>query len=76
MKSRITKSEAQAFRGRWETINAAERDELRTTSIAHKFQQLVALMASARALGWTGAPPSEEAQVRNRWKRLRQAYGG
>lgn len=74
MKHRITKAEAQAFKGRWEAVNAAERAELRTISVTQKFRQLAALMASVEELGWTEALASEEAEVRNRWNQLRQRY--
>lgn len=75
MKSRITKAEARAFRERWEAINAAEQEELRTTSVAHKLRQLAALMASAERLGWTEALTAEENEVRDRWNQLRRIYG-
>lgn len=75
MKSRITKAEARAFRERWEAINAAEQEELRTTSVAHKLRQLAALMASAEGLGWTEALTAEENEVRDRWNQLRRIYG-
>lgn len=72
MKSRLTKTEAQAFKTRWEAVNAAEREELRTTPIARKFQQLAALMASVSQFGWADKLAEEETEVRDRWNRLRR----
>jgi hypothetical protein len=31
---RLIKGEAQAFKQRWEAVNAAEREELRSTTVA------------------------------------------
>jgi hypothetical protein len=72
--SRLTKAGAQAFRKRWVAVNAAEREELVTTPIDHKFHQLAALMTSAEKLGWTETLASEESQVRDRWTKLRRLY--
>lgn len=74
MKGRITKAEARAFRRRWKAANAAEIEELRSTPISQKFRQLAALMASAKQLGWTKTLEKEEADVRDRWNRLRRAF--
>ena len=67
----LTREEAQAFKRRWEIVNTAEREELGSTPVAHKFRQLAALMASAATLGWTETLSAEEDQVRKRWARLR-----
>lgn len=74
MKGRMTESEARAFRARWEMVNRAELEELRTTSMAEKARQLVALMESAEELGWQERQGSEEVEVRERWNELRRAY--
>jgi len=75
MKNRITSAEAKSFRKRWKAVNAAEREELINTPIMHKLLQLAALMASAEPMGWTGALAAEEAEVRDRWSRLRKVLG-
>jgi hypothetical protein len=56
-------------------VNATERDELQLTSLEQKLGQLAALMASAEAMGWKEALASEEAEVRDRWNRLRAIFG-
>ncbi len=75
MKRRLKPSEARAFRERWRIVNAAEREELQATPPEIKLRQLAALMASVAQLGWTEALAAEEAEVRERWNRLRRAYG-
>jgi len=74
MKNRITKSEAKAFRTRWKIVNNAEREELRSMPVIEKFNQLVALMSSVGAMGWTKALTAEDREVRNRWSKLRRYY--
>ena len=71
---RLTKGEAQAFKRRWQVVNAAEKDELASMPVADKFRQVAALLASAVTLGWTGAEGVE--LVRERWARLRKEYHG
>jgi hypothetical protein len=73
MKCRITREEARAFRRRWEAVNAAEREELRAMSMEDKLRQLAALMASRELFSWTDEMRDEEAEVRERWNRLRKA---
>ncbi len=70
----ISRGEAQAFKRRWEAVNAAERGELATTPLADKLHQVAALLASAQKLGWTEALAAEENLVRERWARLRRNY--
>jgi hypothetical protein len=43
---------------------------------AVKFRQLAALRASVDQLAWSEALAAEEAEVRERWRRLREAYHG
>jgi transcriptional regulator with XRE-family HTH domain len=69
---RLTRKEAQAFKRRWEAVNAAEKEELASTSAADKFRQVAALLASAGHLGWIEAKAAEEDLVRQRWVRLRK----
>jgi len=71
---RLTKGEAQAYKKRWETVNAAENEELASTPVADKFRQVAALLASAGKLGWTETLVAEDEQVRDRWARLRKEY--
>ena len=68
---RLTKNEARAFKQRWDAVNAAERQELASTSVAQIFRQLEAFFASARQLGWTDLT-AEDDGVWERWARLRK----
>ena len=68
----LTKAAALAFKSRWAAVNAAEREELASTPMAHKFRQLGVLLAMARRFGWTAATEAEEGLVRDRWARLRR----
>jgi len=56
----------------WEVVNAAEREELRTTPVAYKLQQLASLMASAREFGWIDTLAGEKTEVRDRKMRTEE----
>ncbi len=73
-KKQLTKKDADAFRKRWELVNTAEIEELRRTSVTKKLQQLSSLMLSVKELNWQEPLSEGEAEVRERWNRLRVAY--
>ncbi len=68
--------EIRAFAKRWQQVAAQERQELRSTSPLRKFDQLAALMESARRLDWQTTDAAEIEAVRERWKRLQVLYSG
>lgn len=70
----ISKKEALAFRKRWRRVNAHEIEEMRAASLELKWQQFNSLLALGRELGWTEELRKGEAEVRERWVRLRKAY--
>jgi hypothetical protein len=72
----LTKAEARAFRERWGRVNAREAEELRSTPLKVKLQQFNTLLAWAHQLGWSEALSEGEAEVRQRWARLRKACRG
>jgi hypothetical protein len=72
----LTKAEASAFRERWRRVNAREEEELRSTSVEVKLQQFNTLLGWAHQFGWAAALSEGEAEVRQRWARLRKAYRG
>ena len=76
MASQLSKAEARAFRKRWQRVNAREEEELRSTPLEVKWQQFNTLLAWAHQLGWAAALGEGEAEVRQRWARLRKAHRG
>ena len=74
MAPHISKAEAEAFRTRWALVNARQRDLLRQMSLEEKLRQVAILMASAKALGWEHKLAEGDAEVRDRWARLRKAF--
>ncbi len=72
--SQITRSDAIAFRKRWEMVNAFEKKELRALPANEKLRQLAMLMALAKELDWTEALEKEASKIRNRWNKLRKAF--
>ena len=70
----LTKAEARAFCERWQRVNAREEEELRSTGLETKWQQFNTLLGWAHQLGWAAALAEGEAQVRQRWARLRKAW--
>jgi hypothetical protein len=73
---RLSKKQARAFAERWRLVEEIERAELRETSPARKLEQLAALMASARALGWETTSAEEVEAVRERWILLAKRFRG
>ena len=71
----MTKLDALEYVARYKLVNEFEIAELRSTSIEAKLEQTNALMAAVRQMGWTDALAEEEAEVRERWLRLKRAYG-
>jgi hypothetical protein len=72
----LTKAQAQAFRDRWRRVNAREVEELRSTGLDVKWQQFITLLGWSRQPEWAAALAEGEAEVRQRWARLRRAYRG
>lgn len=76
MKTPITKKEARAFKARWRAVNRAELEELRGKTAGQKLTQLAALMSAMRHWGWVKDRAEDEQRVRDRWRRLREAFDG
>jgi len=76
MKPHVTTAQARAYKARWRKVHQAEVEELRRTSMDVKLHQVAALMASVAALGWAEALSEGDAEVRDRWNRLRKSYRG
>jgi hypothetical protein len=69
MKS-ITKQEAHEFKDRWKFVNDFIAQQIRNTSAETKLQQLSAMfiVGQSRSIAFL----SEEQEVRNRWRLLKQ----
>jgi hypothetical protein len=76
MKPALTKAQARAFKRRWALVNAREAEELQRTPIEVKMQQINTLMGWVQQFGWHDALAAGEAEVRQRWIKLRRAYRG
>ena len=72
----LSSAEAIAFQARWRAVEAMERTELQTTSVAVKFLQLCALFESRSMFGTDANLPPRDAVLAERWDRIRQHYGG
>jgi hypothetical protein len=71
----MTKAEVRAWAARWRRVNDIQRQELHHALPLVKLRQLASLMTMARELGWTSALAEGEAEVRQRWNKLRKAHG-
>lgn len=69
----ITSEQARQYLERWKLVRQAEAEELRTTSLETKLQQLAVLMASRRLFGADRDRESQVRAIRDRWARIRQA---
>ena len=76
MTTKITKTEANAFRERWRIVNAEERKLRRRMSMHQKLQQLNQLLAWGKYLGRKSLRANDANAVRKRWLDLRRSYHG
>lgn len=70
----MTRGEIDAWRRRWKLVNELELEELRSTSVDVKFQQVAALMGAVDFFGWREALADDDQVGYDRWQKLRQAY--
>lgn len=72
----MTRSQAEAFRGRWQAAAAAEAQECRSASLRLRWEQLNALRRMMIGLGLSpSAMVEQERIVRERWARLKGRSG-
>ena len=62
------------WKARWQRVAQKEAELLRATSDEVRLRQLWALFATARDEDWQTATPDEIAEVRRRWRVLRDKY--
>jgi hypothetical protein len=70
--SAITPEEARGYADRWSAVEAFQLEELRTTPMETKLQQLCALMASRHLFAVDPEREKGVEEVRERWARLRR----
>ncbi|MEW5987091.1 MAG: hypothetical protein AB1791_10695 [Chloroflexota bacterium] len=71
--AKVTRQEPEAFRARWQAVEAITLAEQRSASIAMRWQQLNAIYQLGEALGLLAglAADRQEEVVRQRWCRLK-----
>ena len=62
------------WKDRWQRVAQKEAELLRATDDETRLRQLRALFATARDEDWQTATPDEIAEVRRRWRVLRDKY--
>ena len=69
----ISPEQARQYLERWKLVRQAEVEELRTTSLETKLQQLTVLMASRSLFRGDRDRENQVLEIRDRWARIRQA---
>ncbi len=70
----MDKSDARAYRERWQAVAKIERQELQAASPAEKWRQLNAIKRRAARLGITREGDDGEMEIFLLWARLRVEY--
>jgi hypothetical protein len=68
-------SEVRAWRDRWREVNAHRMAEVRSMSAKEKARQVSLMMGTKVSARWAQKREAEVAEVRRRWRRLREVYG-
>jgi hypothetical protein len=71
----MTQKDAQAWQRRWRTVNAHRVAEVRAMSMDEKASQLSELMSMQVSAQWIQKREAEVQVIRQRWAKLREAYG-
>jgi hypothetical protein len=69
----MDKEEARQFKARWRMVNEFTDREAREATLASKLEQLAVMYEAGQALGWADDTREVE-EVRERWRRIRQAF--
>lgn len=72
----MTVEEMRQFKARWKIVNDFTAGEARDAPPAIKLRQLALMYEAGQAFGWAGVPRKGEAEVRERWRRLREMVNG
>jgi len=71
----MSKSQARAWKARWQLVNAMDVEEARRLTPDQKFESLVQLMHFALEVPETAHRRRGEREVARRWAKFRKAYG-
>jgi hypothetical protein len=70
---RFTRAAGKAYLLRWRKVTEMNRALRAATSDEDRLRDLATLMASVRGMGWEHDLEEGDAEVRERWNRLRRA---
>lgn len=68
----LTKEEALEFRERWRLVNARTAKEISEATPEQKLRATAIMFEAAQVLGWADRLAQGEAEVRERWIKLRE----
>jgi hypothetical protein len=71
----LLKEAAAEYRRRWQAVHEAEIDEIRQTPLTTKLRQLSVLIESRNLFATEPDFPPQDAEVLDRWNRIRRHYG-
>jgi hypothetical protein len=75
----MEKAEVQAWRRRWREVNAFLREEARATPVPERLRGFAQMLDIGRHWPWKpeqlAAEEAEVNRVRERWAKLRKAFG-
>jgi hypothetical protein len=72
--ARMTREDALKFQQRWQLVNDFIAEESRNTQPEIRFQQLRTMVATAHRLGQSEIAIEAVAEVRERWRRLKELH--
>jgi len=70
----MTREEALEFKHRWQFVADFIAAEIRTTRPEVRFQQLRTMFATAHRLRQSNSANDSSAEVRERWRRLKELH--
>jgi hypothetical protein len=75
MSGHLLKETAEEYRRRWQAVHEAEIEEIEQTPLATKLRQLSLLVESRNLFATKPDFSPEDAEVLDRWNRIRRYYG-
>ncbi len=72
---KMSRKDTQEWRRRWRAVDVHRIKELRAMSVEEKLRQLTELMSTPVSAEWLKKREEDLKIVRERWVKLRKAYG-